>query len=238
VLQVLAPHLSEAHEAARRKDKMRGLVIIGVTFVLCILFSLWGKEMAEPEVSQPPRPPTSEGVVGWPKAVEVVATLAAAREATPRANLRGFVAERVKSDGTIDFKKPGALVRYSFQSGPGEGPQPTLEPGTLPRRSYCGKQGVYIRRHGLVVDADMPAFPCGVHLREAMPDPGCSLKQVWDFVTEKKGVPTKAPARIEYYQAKSGPAYRFSVPGTEHRLALSADCSRLLSSADGLGGVP
>ena len=238
VLQVLAPHLSEEHEVARRKDKRRGLIIIGTTFVGCILLSLWGKEASEPMEAPPLRPPTTVGVVGWPKQVDVTATLAAARETTPRDQLRGFVAEQVSSDGTVNLKKNGALVRYSFQSGPGEGPQPKREPTTLGRHSYCGRQNVYIRRHGMVAEEDMAAFPCGSQLKEPLPDPGCSLKQVWDFMIHKRGAPQGRPARIEYYMAKQEPAYRFTLPGTKHRVSLSADCARVLSPAEGLGGVP
>ena len=238
MLQVLAPHLSEEHEAARRKDKRLGLIIIGVTFVGCILLSLWGKEASEPMEAPPPRPPTTSGIEGWPKSVDVTASLATAREMTPRVQLRGFVAEKVNSNGTVDFKKNGASVRYSFQSGPGEGPQPKREPTTVGHRSYCGRQNVYIRRHGMVAEPDMAAFPCGSELKEALPDPECTLKEVWDFMIKKKRAPSDKPARIEYYMAKKEPAYRFTLPGTKHRQSLSADCRRVLSHADALGGVP
>jgi len=238
VLKVLAPHLVEEQEAHRRRDKAIGLVIIGVTFVLCILGSLWGKELAEPEVSQPPRPPTTEGVVGWPNKVEAIATLPAAREATQREELRGIVAEHVSADGTIDFEMTGAEVRYSFQSAPGRGPQPAREPGTVPRRSYCGKQNVFIRKRGLVAEADMAGYPCSPRLPEPLPPPQCSIKDVWDFAIKNRGVPTGRPARIEYYRAKQGPAYRFTLPGTQHRFSISADCSRELVGGDVFGGVP
>src|SRR5690606_34759527 len=238
VVKVLAPHLVEEQEAHRRRDKAIGLVIIGVTFVLCILGSLWGKELAEPEVSQPPRPPTTEGVVGWPNKVEAIATLPAAREATQREELRGIVAERASADGTIAVEVTGAEARDSGRSAPGRGRQPAREPGTVPRRSYCGKQNVFIRKRGLVAEADMAGYPCSPRLPEPLPPPQCSLKDVWDFAIKNRGVPTERPARIEYYRAKQGPAYRFTLPGTQHRFSISADCSRELVGGDVFGGVP
>lgn len=238
MLEVLAPHLAEEQEAARRKDKTIGLVIVGVTFVLCILGSLWGKELAEPELSEPPGPPTFEGLVGWPDKVDPVANLKAARAITKRTLLRGFVADHVSRDGTIDFEKTGTLVRYSFQSNPGEGPQPPRPPGTVPRRSYCGKQNVYIRRHGLVAEHDVAAFPCSAAMKEPLPPPGCDLEQVWDWMVENKSVPTKRPARIEYFRTKAGPAYRFTLPGTSHRVTISGDCSKELKASEAMGTVP
>ena len=237
VLQVLAPHLSEEQVAARRKDKLRGLVIIGVTFVACVLVSVWGKEKAEPEESLPPRPPTTEGLTGWPDKVDPFAAVALARRVGQRDLLRGIVAEHVASDGTVDFKQAGGTVRYSFQSEPGHGPQPPRDPGKIPPRSYCGKQNVHIRRHGLVADPDVPAFPCPAKPRESLPDPQCSTKQIWDFALSRE-VPAKKPARIEYYAARSGPAYRITVSGTHQRLTLAADCKTELKNPEALGGVP
>jgi len=223
--------------AARRSDKLRGLVIIGVTFVACIFLSVWGKEKSEPEASLPPRPPTTEGLTGWPDKVDPFAAVALAREVGQRDLLRGIVAEHVATDGTVDFKDAAATVRYSFQSEPGHGPQPPRDPGKIPPRSYCGKQNVHIRRHGLVADPDVPAFPCPAKPRDSLPDPQCSTKQIWDFALSKK-VPAKKGARIEYYAARSGPAYRFTVPGAHHRLTLAADCKTELKNPDALGGVP
>ncbi len=238
VLQVLAPHVAEEQDPARHRDKMRGLVIIGVTFVLCILGSLWAKKLAEPEQAEPPRPPTTEGIVGWPNRVEPVATLSAARQLTRRDVLRGFVAEHVRANGTIDFKQTGAQVRYSFQSNPGEGPQPPRASGTLPRHSFCGRQNVVIGRYGIVADPDLASFPCSAKIKDPLPPPRCNLKQVWDFMIEKERVPKKRPARIEYYQAKAGPAFRFTLPGTKHRASISGDCKRRLKPTEAVGGVP
>jgi len=237
VLQVLAPHLTEEQVAARRTDKLRGLVIIGVTFVACILLSVWGKAKAEPEESLPPRPPTTDGLTGWPDKVDPFASLTLARSISQRDLLRGIVAEHVHPDGTVNFKKGEGTVRYSFQSEPGHGPQPPRDPGKVPPRSYCGKQSVHIRRHGIVADPDVPAFPCQSKPRDSLPDPECTTKQLWDYALTQ-GVTKAKPARIEYFTARSGPAYRLTVPGTQHRIVVGSDCKTELESRDAHGGVP
>jgi hypothetical protein len=221
----------------RRKDKTIGLVIVSVTFIISMIGSLYAKKLSEPELSEPPGPPTTLGVDNWPRRVDALQALEVARTVTRRDLLRGFVAEQVKSDGTLDFSKVGRRVRYSFQSEPGEGPQPPRKPDMLPRRTYCGKQNVHIKKLGVVADPDMASYPCATKQKEALPDPRCTLKQVWDHALTK-GAPRKKLARIEYYPSEAGPAYRFNVPGTKFRFSLNGDCTRELNSQEAVGGVP
>jgi len=108
----------------------------------------------------------------------------------------------------------------------------------VPPRSYCGKQNVFIRRHGLVADPDVPAFPCAATPREELPEPKCTTQQIWDYMVSVNKVSKHKPARIEYFQARSGPAYRFTIPSTRHRVVLAEDCKTELKSPDSLGGVP
>jgi len=219
------------HPDFRRTDRLRGLVIVGLTFVLCLFISVWAKRRSLPVLSEPPAPPSSVGVVGFPNAVDVVKTLSRARQLTPRRMLRGIVAESVKSDGTIDTSQGSARARYSFQSAAGEGPEPPREPGTLARRSYCGRQNVDLRKDGLVAEVDAADAVCATQPNDPLPEPPCSLADVWAHALSR-GVPKEKLAHIEYYRASSGPAWRFEAPHSHGRFALSGDCKREISGPE------
>ncbi|HWZ92760.1 MAG TPA: hypothetical protein VNW92_28035, partial [Polyangiaceae bacterium] len=168
----------------RRADRLRGLVTVSLAFVLCLLISVWAKRRARPEVSLPPGPPTTVGVVGFPQRVDVVKTLPAARALTPRGMLRNIAADSVASDGAVDVSGIGH-VRYSFQSAPGQGPQPVREPGTLARRPYCGKQSVDIGKTGLVAEPDSPDASCSPRASDPLPEPRCTLADIWAFAAAR-----------------------------------------------------
>jgi hypothetical protein len=212
-------------------------LIVAVAFALSLGLSLWAKNASRPETSAPPGPPRTEGIAGWPSSVDPITTLELARAATQRKALRGFVAQGVRSDGTLDLSEGPGQVRYAFQSAMGEGPLPSHEPGTLPRRTYCGKQIVQLRREGLVADPDLPEQPCPPQASDALPTPRCDLRTLWGKAVEK-GAPRDQLARIEYYRAAAGPAWRFELPGTEHRFTLYGDCGRELRGAEAEGFVP
>jgi hypothetical protein len=211
----------------RRRDVLVGLAIILVAFAASIVLSSWARSVSEPMAPEPPGPPTTRGIPGWPKRVDAVKALPLARAATPRTELRAIRVDGVSSDGTINARRAGSLVRYSFQSPPGEGPQPPREPETLPRFRYCGRQKVLIVDKGLEAQPDKTDQPCASPPLEALPDPACSLRDVWARAL-KKGAPKKKRARIDYYRSEAGPAWRFRIPGTRHRMALSGDCKREL----------
>jgi hypothetical protein len=219
------------HPDFRRTDRLRGLVIVGLAFALCLIISVWAKRRSLPVLSAPPAPPSSVGVIGFPSAVEVVKTLARARQLTPRPLLRGIVAESVKSDGTVDVTLGSARARYSFQSVAGDGPEPPREPGTLARRPYCGRQNVDLRKEGLAADADAADAACSPHPTDPLPEPRCSLVDVWAHAIAR-GVPKEKLARIEYYRANAGPAWRFEAPHGRGRFALDADCKRELDARE------
>jgi hypothetical protein len=230
-----ASPLDEARRA-RRKDRTLGLLIIAVTFLATLSLSWWAKVESRPEVSQPPGPPTTDGLVGYPTAVDPVQALAVARRVTKRTVLRGFVAEAVASDGTVDLSEGPGRVRYSFQSSPGEGPQPPRAAGTLARRLYCGKQNVHLRKEGLVADPDIPDYPCPAKPTDALPEPRCGTQDVWQHAIRRGARPDRL-ARIEYYRARVGPAWRFDLPGTPHRFSLYGDCGRRLTPKESIGAV-
>jgi hypothetical protein len=231
------PSLPDARPAERRRDRVIGLLIVAVAFAAALGLSYWAKIASRPETSAPPGPPTTDGVIGYPSAVDPVKTLPLARAATKRVLLRGFVAEGVRSDGTVDLGEGPGRVRYAFQSPQGHGPQPPREPGTLPRRHYCGKQNVHLRREGLVADPDVPEYPCPAPNTDHLPDPRCGLREVWAHALARGAMKDRL-ARIEYYRSRGGPAWRFELPGTPYRFSLYGDCAQELQASDAYGSVP
>lgn len=228
---------SAERERRRRRDKVIGLGIVAVTFGLSMLISLWAKHESAPPTSEDPAPPTTSGLVGFPEKIDPLAVLPRARELTDRPLLRGFVADGVTPSGLVDVSDKKSKLRFSFQSAPGQGAQPPREPGTLPNRTYCGRQNVVVKKDGIAAEADVSSFPCTSKPPEALPEPSCDLKKIWSLA-KKKGAPTKRRARIEYFEAQKGPAYRFSIPGTKHRFVVGADCKREIKGKRALGNVP
>jgi hypothetical protein len=225
-------------EAHRRRDRVVGLMIVLVAFVASIALSLWAKRASKPEVAAPPAPPTTGGVVGFPNAVDVVGSLHGARAVTSRKILRNIWAEGVKSDGIIDLNDVSGRARYTFQSLAGDGPQPAREPGTLPRRHYCGKQTVHLKKEGLIADPDVTDYPCPSQVLDPLPEPPrCGFAEVWAHAI-KQGAPRNRMARIEYYRAKAGPAFRFEIPGTAHKFVLYGDCGRELDETEAFSVAP
>jgi hypothetical protein len=214
-----------------------GLVIVAVSFMLCLALSIWAKEKSRPETSEPPGPPTIVGIIGYPNAVDGVETLAAARKLTRRPALRGIVFEGVSSDGTIDVTEGPGRARYTFQSEAGQGAQPDREPGTLPKRVTCGRQDVVLRKEGLAAEPDQADYPCPAGGVEALPEPQCPARTLWKLARRRK-IPSDRPAHIEYFRSKAGPAWRFEILGSSHRFTVYGDCKRELSGADAAGTIP
>ncbi len=219
----------------RRRDRISGLLILSVAFCATLSISWWAKLEATPEAAQPPPPPSPEGLVGYPDKIKPEQALEIARTRTPRDQLRGFVAEGVAADGTLDVHQGGS-IRYVFQSPPGEGPQPPRTESGPPRHHYCGKQTVHVRRPGVVVDQDLAAVKCPVTPAEPLPDPRCGSDAVWKHALDL-GAPADRLARVEYYRARVGPAWRFAIPGTRYRFSLYGDCGRELAPNESTGTV-
>ena len=223
--------------AERKKDRMVGMLLIVITFLATLCLAWWAKSSTEPPLSQPPQPPTKEGIVGWPNAVDPMANLSVARGRTERSELRGIIMEHVKSDGTVDTEKMGRL-RYVFQSKKGEGPQPDQDAGRI-STPYCGKQHVLLNKKGIGEEDDQPRSRCPGKTLDALPDPpGCTPKQVWQYAMDKKSVPKDRTARIEYYTSRAGPAWRFRIVGkAKMSFVLYGDCGRELKGAESVGSV-
>jgi hypothetical protein len=221
----------------RTRDRLLGLIIVAVAFAACLALSLWAREKSQPEASEPPGPPTVDGILGFPSETDPLAALVPARKLTRRPTLRGIVMDGVDTSGMVDMSQPGARVRYTFQSTAGQGAQPPREPGTLPKRVTCGKQNVVLTKQGLAAEVDQADYPCSPGGVEPLPEPQCSARELWKFARKRK-MPRERAAHIEYYRSKAGPAWRFEIPNTEHRFTLYGDCKRELTGAETHGSVP
>lgn len=227
-------------KSARFRDKFAGMAVIAITFVLCLILSFWAKRHSAPVGAEEPAPPTKEGLAGYPNSVHPFELLERARQVTPRSHFQGMVAEGVRADGTMNFEEKGTRLRFAFQSPSGLGPQPVREGGTLPVRSYCGKQSVRVTEQGIYADPDVTDMPCSGKTLDALELPeSCSLAQVWSFAKEHKKVDPTKVAKIEYYNTpKKGPAYRFFIKGKELFSLSARDCQKTLKSKDSRGLVP
>ncbi len=206
-------------------------MIVAASFAACLALSIWAKEKSRPETSEPPGPPTVEGVAGYPNAVDPVATLAAARKLTRRPILRGITNDGGQNDGAVDGGEGPGRARDTFQSEAGQGAQPEREPGTLPKRVTCGKQEVVLRKEGLVAEPDQADYPCPPGGVEALPEPQCNARTLWKLARRRK-IPNDSRAHVEYFRSKAGPAWRFEVLGTPHHFTMYGDCKRELTGAE------
>ncbi len=226
----------EPESQARRRDRIRGLLIVGCAFLAALCISWWARSIASPAAGEPPGPPTTDGVVGYPHKVDLVATVEAARVATKRADLRGISAYGVTSDGTVDVSVQSRMIGYVFASARGEGPQPPHPPGTLPKRSLCGKQNVRVNGTGIFADPDQPGLPCTQTI-EALPNPRCGPKELWQAAI-KRGWPADQLATVAYFRSVTGPAWRFELPALHRSLVLYGDCERELTGNEAVDAAP
>lgn len=225
---------------SRLRDAALGLLILLVSFVGSMLFSLWARD----EAIAPPAPapgPATTALPGFPGAVDPFEVLPYARELTVRRLFQGFVATGVGEDGTLDFSKQ-ANLRFSFQSPPGRGPQPQRAGGTLPARTFCGRQMVVVDEKGMRAKEDKPSISCSLSDPRELPGfVGCGLDDIWSLARKHK-FRRGHDARIEYYRSKAGPAFRFvgrDKKGKTGSLVVSArDCRTLISGKDQRGSVP
>ncbi len=225
-----------SQNSGRGRDMLGGLLIITLAFLGCLALSLWAKSESTPEPPRAPEPPTTVELVGFPSKVKPFELLARAQGMTPRTLFRGFVAEGLLPDGTLDFNRKGTALTYSFQSPPGLGPQPAREGGTLPRHAYCGKQNVRVTKLGIALEPDVTDLPCSGKGPEALELPeACGPEQIWAIAKKRKL--KGSVARLEYYESRRGPAFRFGM-GRDNFAVSAKDCKKVLSSKDQRGHVP
>lgn len=209
------------------RDRVAGFSIIFVAFSAALIISWKAAEAVKPNVAAPPAPPTSAGLAGYPGQVDPLASLGLAKALTERSQLRRIVATGVRADGTVDLSEPKAAIRYEFDSAQGEGPEPPRAAGTVRAGHYCGRQTVHIKKEGIYADPDQPRAPCRINAGEPLPEPRCSLQQLWATARERRA-PSDGHAMIEYFRAHEGPAWRFSMPEAQVHFTVYGDCEREL----------
>jgi len=234
-----SPKASEGHgdwAARQRRERVVGLSILGVAFVVSLLGSWWVSARVHGEPGQD-RASDSEraGLLGFPDHFDPLGALGRARDASVREDLFGIALSGVRSDGTLEFKA-GGKARFVLGSRRGDGPQAPIPPGERRRRDHCGRQEVIIDQQGLRAEGDQPEHDCH-GMKGELPDPACGLSQVWKNAIQK-GVPQSALAEMEYFKAKEGPAWRFRIPQTEHDYVWYGDCVQELHGDEAMGKIP
>jgi hypothetical protein len=209
------------------RDSVAGFSIIVVAFAAALAISWKASEAVKPNVAAEPAPPTSEGLAGYPGQVDPVATLGLAESLTGRQQLRRIVATGVASNGTVDLERPGAAIRYEFDSAQGEGPEPPRPAGTVRSVNFCGRQTVHVKKAGIYADPDQPRAPCRANAGAPLPEPRCELDRLWAMALER-GAPATSHATAEYFRANDGPAWRFSLPESKLSFTVYGDCEREL----------
>ena len=143
---------SHAPHAAKR-DRLLGLGLIAVAFIIALGISLRSKQASLPLVSPPPEPPRTDGIGGFPEAVKALSLEPLARRLTARDQLVGVSFSKVTPEGTLNAQNGGA--RFVYRSLEGQGPEPARPYGTLAARKYCGFQVVRLTSAGLGAEADV-----------------------------------------------------------------------------------
>lgn len=225
----------------RLADAAAGLLIIVLSFAGSMLYSLWARDAAIAPPAAAPGPPRRD-FPGFPARVRPFEVLDVARGLTVRQLFQGFVAEGMTSEGTIDLTLKKNSLRFSFQDQKGRGPQPYREGGTLPIRTYCGRQSVVADSRGMVAQEDIPNVPCSrPEPRELPTVASCRIEDVWK-VAKRHDFRLNKPARVEYFRAKGGPAYRLVQKDRRSKtltLVVSArDCRSVLEGKQQRGSVP
>jgi hypothetical protein len=221
---------TEPERARAVRDRAVGLGVIAVSFIVAMALSYSAKQRSLPRLAPPPGPASAEGIVGFPTAVAPLEALALAKKHTVRDQFVGLALTGVTSEGTIDVSN-GGRARYVFRSLPGEGPEPEREYGTLALRKYCGFQVIVLNEAGMGAEPDVSNADCRRAI-DPLPEPSCSLAQVWE-VAKRKGADPSQAATIEYYRAGAGPAWWFESGAVS--VALGADCNTELGAEEARG---
>jgi hypothetical protein len=234
---VWLPVAGASVDLAAKRDRTVGLSILAGAFLLALLGNWWVKVTVHAEPEQlGESPPDKTGLLGFPQRFDPLSALERARDRSVRGQwLFGIALKGVRANGTLDFDH-GATAQFVFGSRRGDGPQAPVPPGERRHQDQCGRQEVSIDAEGLRAGIDDPDHDCH-GFSHWLPDPACSLEQVWKFAADK-GTPRTALAEIEYFQAAAGPAWRFRTPDGSHDYVVYGDCTQQLNGKDAAGKIP
>lgn len=224
--------------SSRKRDMTLGLSILIVTFAGTMALSLWAMRLSTPVEPHPPLPPSAEGIEGFPERVDPIALLDRARALSMRTLFVGLTMKGITREGTIDLTNESHYARFSFQDPRGLGAQPPRKGGTLPERTYCGRQSVKLDSNGLGASPDLSGGHCPSGGPEALlpPPKSCPISKVF-AMAEKRKVLGRGEVQIEYYQSRGGPAYRFKQGKRQFSLD-ATNCKHVLSNKEERGSVP
>lgn len=217
---------------------LTGIGILVAAFLGCMGLSLWAMHISTPGALAAPEPPTVEALAGFPEKVRPFELVERAAQLTERTQFVGFAIKGLRRDGTLDLTEESSSVRYSFQDPRGKGMQPPRKGGTLPSRTYCGKQSVRLSKEGLGAMWDNPSSGCPSGGVPEVPkaSPGCGPEQLWKMA-EKRRIPSGGSAQVDYYRARSGPVYRFK-HGSHQFVVSATDCRTIVRGSDEHESVP
>lgn len=211
-----------------QRDRITGFAVLGLVFAVSLGISWDSRERSMPWVMPAPGPATTEGLLGFPAAADVLGNFDLARALSPREHLVRIEASGVSPSGGVDLNQPGSFVRYVFQSERGEGPVAPRPHGTLPRRHSCGQHAVEITKQGLGALPDQPQIPCQPP-PAPVPRPSCGPKELWQLA-RTSGATDEQLARVVYRGDAAGPSWTFVIEGTATEgtaiaLEVAADCA-------------
>ena len=212
---------------AQRRDRTWGLLIVGLSFSAALGVSFWAHEVAHAPATPEPRA-LARILPGWPHAADPMVALALARRKTPLKNLDSFVLYAVKSDGTLDVTDAGRGKFVFFRARKAPAPR---SKGTRSDPASCDRQVVRLDAKGVIAADVTSGGHCPDRHAVPLPDPPCGPRQLWEAAL-RKGVKPDARARLEYYRARSGPAWSFRVGQGRPKLVMDGRCARELTPVE------
>ena len=224
------------------RDRWRALFVLFCGLALSFAITLWSKERIRPRNLHRATVSSLRGVVGWPKAVDAIASLDGARRFSHVRELQGIVVDGVNGDGRLELSDNGPSVKYVFQSGPRRRRDgQTQSSATRLGGNVCPRQIVKLNRDGLAAEPEDLSASCPREPVEPLAIPRCGPKQVI-IAAAQVGFKRERLARIEYTQTKIGaapvPVWKMSVPVAHFSMVLSADCSHVYTREELNGRVP